>query len=125
MRPGRSVAVGILLTVGVVWLYHGVLSSLVRQWASDDNYSHGFFVLPLAAYFVWERRQILYAAPVRPSWMGAVMVAASLAVFAAGLLGAELFLARVSLIGVLSGIVLFVWGARTSGRCCSRSRSSS
>jgi exosortase len=110
MRSGRSLAVGLILASGVVWLYYAVLSSLVRQWASDDNYSHGFFVLPLAAYFVWERRHSLYAAPSRPSWIGAVLVAASLAIFAAGLLGAELFLARISLIGVLAGIVLFVWG---------------
>jgi hypothetical protein len=25
------------------------MSSLVAQWANDDDYSHGFFVLPLAA----------------------------------------------------------------------------
>jgi len=110
MRLGRSFSVVLLLTAGVVWLYHGVLSSLVRQWASDDNYSHGFLVLPLAAYFVWERRAQLAVARPRPTWLGAAVLAASLAVLLAGLLGAELFLARVSMLGVLAGIVLFVWG---------------
>ncbi len=39
-----------------------------------------------------------------------MVVLASLVVLAAGVLGAELFLTRVSLIGVLGGIVLFLFG---------------
>src|SRR4051812_19354619 len=94
----------------VLWMFGGVVSSLVRQWASDDNYSHGFFVVPLALYFVWERRQPLRIAPLRPSLAGLILLGFSLLIFLAGRLGAELFLTRVSLIGVLGGIVLFVWG---------------
>jgi len=91
-------------------MYAGVVSSLVKQWASDDNYSHGFFVVPLALYFAWERRQALSRAPLRPSFFGLLLLASSLLILLAGRLGAELFLTRVSLIGVLGGIVLFVWG---------------
>ena len=106
----RHAAAALLVCAGVVWLYSDVLSSLVRQWASDDDYSHGFFVLPLALYFCWERRDVLQRSPHRPSLFGLVLVAASLFVFLAGVLGAELFLTRVSLIGVLGGAVLFIWG---------------
>ena len=91
-------------------MYGGVVSSLVKQWASDDNYSHGFFVVPLALFFAWERRHSLRTAPLRPSVAGLLLLAVSLLIFLAGRLGAELFLTRVSLIGVLGGIVLFVWG---------------
>ena len=110
MRSNRTPAVALLLTVGVLWLYHNVLSSLVRQWASDDNYSHGFFVLPLAAFFVWERRDALAAAAPRPSLTGLALIGVSLGVLIAGLLGVELFLTRISLVGTVAGIVLFVWG---------------
>jgi exosortase len=106
----RSVLIACLLAVGVLWLYGGILSSLARQWASDDNYSHGFFVVPLALFFVWERRRALAAAPSRPRVAGLILIGGSLLVLLAGLLGAELFLSRVSLIGVLAGITLFVWG---------------
>jgi exosortase len=98
------------LAAAVALMYAGVLSSLVRQWSSDDNYSHGFFVLPLAAYFAWERRQALAAAVPRPSIFGLVIILGSLLVYTAGLLGAELFLTRISMIGVIAGAVLFVWG---------------
>ena len=109
-RRNRDLVIACVLAGALVWLYGGILSSLVRQWASDDNYSHGFFVAPLAAYFAWERRHLLAGAPSRPSIVGLFLVAASLVVLLAGLLGAELFLTRVSLVGVLAGTVLFVWG---------------
>jgi exosortase len=95
----------------IAWLYAGVLSSLVRQWASDDNYSHGFFIVPLALYFGWERRDELRAAAGRPRVAGLALVIVSLLVCAAGILAAELFLARISLVGVVAGTILFVWGS--------------
>jgi exosortase len=106
----RHILAALLLCAGVVWLYAGALSSLVQQWASDDDYSHGFFVVPLAAFFAWERRDALRRATLRPSVWGLVLIAASLVMFLAGTLGAELFLTRLSIIGVLAGAILFVWG---------------
>jgi exosortase len=94
----------------VVCLYAGTLTSLARHWASDDDFSHGFFVIPVAAYFLWERRRALLEAPARPSSAGIALVAASLLVFVAGRFGAELYLTRVSLLGVLGGTVLALGG---------------
>ena len=105
----RHAVTVLLVCAGVVWLYGGALSSLVSQWASDDDYSHGFFVIPLAAFFAWERRAA-HARAAAPSAAGLLLVGASSFAFLAGILGAELFLTRSSLIGVLAGAVLFVWG---------------
>lgn len=91
-------------------LYGGVLRGLWHDWANDDNYSHGFLIVPLAAYFAWERRAALQAAASRPSIVGAVAIVASLALLVVGTLGAEMFLTRVSIIGVLAGTILFVLG---------------
>jgi exosortase len=106
----RHVVAALLVCAGVVWQYAGTLSSLVSQWASDDDYSHGFFVVPLAVFFAWERRDALRRASPAPNVVGLLLIAGSLVVFLAGILGAELFLTRVSLVGVLAGSVLFVWG---------------
>lgn len=93
-----------------VLLYWGVIVKLVHDWATDDNYSHGFVIAPLAAYFAYERRERLAAAVKKPTWLGLVVILGSLALLAAGTLGAELFLTRVSMIGMLLGVILFVWG---------------
>ena len=74
----RHVAAALVVCAGVVWLYGGVLSSLVSQWASDDDYSHGFFVVPLAVFFAWARRDALRRAALRPSAFGLFVIGASL-----------------------------------------------
>jgi exosortase len=46
----------------------------------------------------------------RPSWVGLLIVAGSVVVLGAGVLGAELFLTRISMLGVLAGAVVFLAG---------------
>jgi exosortase len=91
-------------------LYHDVVVKLVHDWYSDDNYSHGFLIVPIALYFAWERRSRLAAAKASPGVPGLLVVIASILVLAAGLLGAELFLTRISILGVVAGTVLFLYG---------------
>ena len=110
MSINRAAAASIAVGVAIAAVYGEVLWALLRQWSSDDNYSHGFFVLPLAVYFAWQRRSALASAPLRPNVLGLVVVAVSLLVYLAGVLAAELFLTRVSLVGVVAGSILFVFG---------------
>jgi exosortase len=114
LRDKRLYAIAALVG-SFLFLYWGVLQKLVHDWATDDNYSHGFVVVPVALYFVWERRARLAALPVRPSWIGLLIVAAGIGLLLAGLLGAELFVSRVSMLGVLVGTIVFVWGWRHLG----------
>lgn len=106
---GQLAAVGIVLGA-LLLVYWSVVTGLVSDWSNDDNYSHGFFIVPLALYFAWERRDKILAAPHQPSLLGLVIVAGSLFLLIAGLLGAELFLSRVSIVLTLTGAVLFLFG---------------
>ncbi len=93
-------------------LYGGVFTRLVQDWARDDNYSHGFFIVPLALYFAWDRRARLAAAIAVPANAGLAVVAAGIGMLLAGLLGAELFLTRLSVVVVIAGATAFVAGWR-------------
>ena len=93
-----------------VILYYQVIANLVSDWWNDDNYSHGFLIIPIALYFVWERRTVLKEAEKKPSAWGLFVVAVSFAMLFAGILGSELFLPRVSMLGVLAGAILFLFG---------------
>jgi exosortase D (VPLPA-CTERM-specific) len=99
-----------LVAAGFAALYRDVVFKLVHDWGIDDNYSHGFLIVPIALYLVWERRSRLAAAVPRPSGVGLLVVAVSIAVLGAGVLGAELFLTRISILGVLAGTILFLYG---------------
>ncbi len=99
-----------LVGAGFGLLYRHVVAKLVHDWGTDDNYSHGFLIVPIALYFAWERRDKLASAVHRTSLAGLVLVVASVAVLGAGVLGAELFLTRISMLGVIAGAILFIYG---------------
>jgi exosortase len=98
--------------VSFIVLYASVFVDLVKNWIRDPNYSHGFIVLPITAYLVWQARGRLAAAVPRPSAVGLVVIAASLVVLLIGTAGVEFFMMRTSAIGVAAGMVLFFGGWR-------------
>ncbi len=112
MSKQATVAAAIVCLCGSFALVYGrVIAKLVFDWSHDENYSHGFLIVPLAAYLVWERREQLRAMPMRPSMgLGLLAIVGSLGVLVAGLLGAELFLTRIAMIGTIVGGILFVLG---------------
>ncbi len=111
VRPGVLASLAVLLvSFGV--LYAHVAAKLVHDWSTNENYSHGFLIVPIAAYFAWERRRALVATQASPASAGLVIVILSLGVLLAGVLGAELFLTRVSILGVIAGTIVFALGWR-------------
>ena len=110
MRKGGEAA-SVMVLAALVFVYAPVVASLVRQWASDENYSHGFLVVPFALFAVWKSRRELQSLPLQPHPAGLAVVVLGILLLAVGQFGAELFLTRVSLIVVICGSVLFLWGA--------------
>jgi exosortase len=98
------------LSALVLILYAPVLGSLVKQWWSDPNYGHGFFVPVIAAYVLWSERDRWRAQPFRPNNFGVAIMLFAVGLRILGMLGAELFMARLSLVILISGIVLFLAG---------------
>jgi len=95
----------------VVILYAPVLSSLARQWWNDPNYGHGFFVPVFAGYVLWSERARWRALPFRPNNFGFAIVVFAIGLRVLGMLGAELFMARLSLLILISGLVMFLAGS--------------
>ena len=104
---------GTLLVTGlVIFLYRDVFYGLVSDWYNDPDYSHGFLVPFLSAYFIWERWDDLKKKKIAPSLLGPVALCFGLACLVIGLVGAELYVQRFSLIIVLAGLVLLILGWR-------------
>jgi exosortase len=94
----------------LAWLYGPVVKHLVGQWAHDPNYSHGFFVPAFSLFVIWSEKDRLRSLPLKPSFSGLLVLAFGLAVLTAGTLGAELFLSRFSLLLVIAGLVVLIYG---------------
>src|SRR5216683_6438700 len=93
-----------------LWLYARTIIHLVSQWWHDPNFSHGFFVPVFAAFVIWQERERLARLKPQPSWSGLLLLAVALCVLIVGQMGAELFLARFSLLLLLAAIIVLFWG---------------
>jgi exosortase len=93
--------------------YAPVLYNLVRQWATDEDMGHGFFVPLVAGYIAWQRRSELTAVKPVPNYWGLALVALGAAQMLLGTLGAQIFIARTAFLVSLVGAVLFLGGTRT------------
>jgi exosortase len=113
VNPGRNRSilwyVGALLAL-TAWLYAPILLRLVRQWWSDPNFSHGFFVPVFSGFVLWQNRRRLASITSRPSTWGLPVILLSLLMLVVGTFGVELFLSRASLIVLAAGMVIFFFG---------------
>jgi len=110
-RPAIVQAVALISLIA--YLYFSILWRLVESWSIDPNFSHGFFIPVFAGYVLWERRGKLAALSISTSFLwGLVLVAGSLGVLIVGVLGAELFLSRISFILLLGGLTVYFFGWR-------------
>lgn len=111
LRLAKPVA-GVLLLVAFAWAYAPTLSRLVGDWSREPDYSHGFLVAPLAAFFLWARRDRFPRTASRLAWAGLSLIAVS------GLMrffGARFYIDAIdawSIIPWVAGSVWLFWGWR-------------
>src|SRR5438874_1608444 len=105
-RRLRDMAAAALVVV-LGLLYGPICRDMIVQWWADPNYSHGFLVPLFSGYLIWQERDRLRATPLRPSWFGLAVFLAGIGMLILGVVGAENFLARSSLVVIASGLVLF------------------
>jgi exosortase D (VPLPA-CTERM-specific) len=97
----------------IAWLYAGILEHLFLQWVGphrDPNFEHGIFVPLFAAFVLWQDRHKLKAISSVPSWTGLPFVLLSGIILVLGVLGADIFLPRVSLLILLAGLIILFQG---------------
>lgn len=94
----------------LIWLYASILSRLFAQWMNDPNFSHGIFVPLFALFVLWQGRKRLLQVEAAPSWSGLPLIVVGLLMLMLGVLGAELFFSRTSLLVLLAGLIVLFQG---------------
>ena len=100
----------LLLLPAIAGLYYAVVPDMIKQWAHDENYSHGFLVPLISAFFLYQRWDDLKDAPVTPANIGLLVIVLGLIQLILAWLGTELFNMRLSLVVLLCGTTLYLFG---------------
>src|SRR5438045_2782233 len=104
----------VLLLVGAfVFLYASVLTKLGLDWWSDENYSHGLLVPFVIGLIIWREREWFKRSAGDGAYrLGGAICFCALLLLMTGVLGAELFTTRISLVLMLAGISVYLFGTR-------------
>jgi exosortase len=67
-----------LLAISFLWCFSPVWKGLLNAWSSSDDYSHGFLIVPLSFYIIWQKRDEIRKVKIRPTWLVFPLVLLSL-----------------------------------------------
>ncbi len=100
----------VILFSGILFLYFPIFTTLVHDWKTNDNYSHGFFIPLVSAYLIYAHRSELKKIPIQTNIVGLLILILGLSQLVVAKIGSEFFLQQTSLLLVLSGTVLLCLG---------------
>ncbi len=104
LRP--AIVIAALLAL-FAWYYWPTMERLVATWMHEPDYSHGFFVVPVALCFLWARRdRFPGAAADGIHWAGLLPLAVSIAM---RLAGAKYYLEALDGWSILFWVAGVVW----------------
>ena len=111
MKIKKLEALSILIFLGVLaLLYMDPVASMVGEWYTDENYSHGFLIPVISGYLLWQRKDELAKARISPANTGVLIAALGLLMFLVGNVAGENFTMRFSLLVVVAGAIIFAYG---------------
>jgi len=100
----------LLIPAGFCLLYHHAMATLISDWSTDPNFSHGFLIPFICGYMIWfKKNELALLEPIPSNW-GLVGLFFGMLIYLAGHVGAEQFLMRFSMVITFSGIVIYCWG---------------
>lgn len=91
-------------------LYAKSFAKLWSDWSTDENYSHGYLVPVAFAWMIWMDRKQLANIQIAPRLWGLVIVGLGVLQMVVGKLGAENFVTNSSLLVVLAGVTIYLFG---------------
>ncbi len=120
--PVAMIVAAVLVLGGGLIAFWGTLGELVGQWIREEDYSHGWLVMPVALAILWVRRDRRPALGPSPAWAGFGLLLLAIATRWAGhaffltpLWGWGLVLWVAGAVWILCGWRTFVWALPAIG----------
>jgi len=99
--------VGLALVGAIYW---HTFQSIVQKWAGDAAFSHGFLILPLAAWLAWRERARLVAVELAPSTWGVLATAACTLAWMVAKATGVLVIEQFAAVAMVPALVLAAFG---------------
>lgn len=119
-RSLTGLSPGLLLFVVVAVLliaYSSSLAGMIHLWNTSDTYAHGWLIVPISLYLLYQRKDVLADVVVRPAWWALVPILACGALWTIADLADVQVVQQLMTVSLLIGVTWLVFGtewARTA-----------
>lgn len=110
------VAVICLASVGVAYLalFWQTVETMVATWYDSKTFNHGFLIVPICAYLVWIRREVLAKVKPQPEFWALPVVGFLSLVWLVGSVASVQMVQQFAFIGIIQCTVLVALGRRAT-----------
>jgi len=94
----------------ITLLFAPIILQLINVWWTREDYSHGFFVIPLAFYMFWVKRRELLTLTSSPLWIGLPILFLGILSYSISFTVKFHILTNISIIIIILGLLLLFLG---------------
>jgi len=106
----------IIVLSGLGILYSSIFKGLFNIWITQEQYSYGPLIPLIALYIIYSSRKHILNAPIKPNYLGLIIVLLGYGLYLFGVFSIHGFTARFSFIVMLVGFSLFALGTEMMRR---------
>ncbi|MDH5749462.1 MAG: exosortase A, partial [Rhodospirillales bacterium] len=103
---------GALVAASVLVFYWNTAVSIVDKWMTSSSFNHGFLILPVCAFLMWERRSVLAAMKPNGSFVGIAVLFGAVFSWLIGRITGTLVIEQFALVVIIQSAVIAVMGWR-------------
>ena len=102
---------GILVAVStLLWAFWPICVDLVQTWSENEDYSHGFFIVPVVIYLIWTQKPEIDLENHVLNWLGFIALSVGILLYFVGLLAQVRTFAYFSFVFTIWGSIFFLFG---------------
>ena len=100
----------VLTVLGVFAVFIDTARSIVEIWNDYETYTHGYIILPISLWLIWQQRGELARTVPRPSWLGLLALAGAVFLWLLGNLAGAQVVMQYALAAAIPALVLTLLG---------------
>ncbi len=120
MQTARTTNEGITLSTALIVavmlaalaIYFETAHSIVSIWNSSETFAHGYIIVPIAIWLVWQRRGTLRGIAAKPWWPGLALLALCGFAWLLAELGEVQVVKQYALVAMLPSLCIMILGLR-------------
>ena len=91
-------------------VFSPVLGRLISTWSNSEDYSHGFFIIPISIYLIWMKKDRILEAPKNNQRIGFFIFLFGLLIYIGASYAYIITLASMAMLITFYGMILYLYG---------------